>query len=283
MMYSMRLHFRDFTSPPDQCHFQVRRFTTSSTTGVHEHDFHEVFWIDDGEGWHLVNGERRKLSPGTLTLVRCDDRHGFQVDAGKSFRLINVAFSRKTWSYLVRRYDPPLGDPIEKDLPAREFSLSAPHLIELGIMTSELLAGVRSASSVDRFLLNLLYLLSVARPAGTSVNQAPAWLREACRGIADPRHFPEGTAALVKLSGRSAEHVARETRRWLGKTPTDVVNDARLAYAASRLTETDDPILRIAFDCGFENVSHFYRLFRAQYAATPGQYRARRQRLVDPT
>jgi AraC family cel operon transcriptional repressor len=250
--------------------------------GVHEHDFHEVFWIDDGQGWHLVNGERRKLLPGALTLVRSDDRHGFQADEGRSFRLVNVAFSRKTWSYLVRRYAPSQGDPMKKDLSGREFMLSAPHLTELGIMTSELVGGARNASSVDRFLLNLLYLLTVARPAGAA-EQAPAWLRDACRAIGDPQLFPEGTSALVKLTGRSPEHVAREVRRWLGKTPTDVVNDARLAHAASRLTETDDAILRIAFDCGFENVSHFYRLFRGRYAATPGQYRARRQRLVDPS
>jgi AraC family transcriptional regulator, dual regulator of chb operon len=279
----MRLRFRNFTSPADHCHFQVRRFTSGSSTGVHEHDFHEVFWIDDGQGWHLVNGERRRLSPGALTLVRSDDRHGFQADDGQSFRLVNVAFPRKTWRYLVRRYAPREGDPMTMALPAREFFLSAPHLTELGIMTGELVGGARGASSVERFLLNLLYLLTVSRPAGTTASQAPAWLREACSGIGDPSVFRDGTAALVRLSGRSAEHVAREVRRWMGKTPTDVVNDARLAHAASRLTETDDAILRIAFDCGFENVSHFYRLFRARYGATPGQYRSRRQRLVDPS
>jgi len=279
----MRLHFRDFTSPEERCHFQVRRITSTSGTAVHSHDFHEVFWIDDGEGWHLVNGERRKLAPGALTLVHADDRHGFQADEGQSFRLVNVAFARKTWSYLVHRYAPRDGDPMATALTSREFFLSAPHLTELGIMTGELVGGARSASSVERFLLNLLYVLTVARPASATTTEAPGWLREACRGIGDPRVFPEGTAALVRLSGRSAEHVAREVRRWLGKTPTDVVNDARLAHAASRLTETDDAILRIAFDCGFENVSHFYRLFRTHYGATPGQYRARRQRLIDPS
>lgn len=282
-MMRMRLRFRDFTSPAERCHFQVRRFTSTSGSGVHEHDFHEVFWIDDGEGWHLVNGERRHLSPGALTLVRSDDRHGFQADEGKSFRLVNVAFPRKTWSYLVRRYAPRDGDPMSMALSSREFFLSPPSLTELGIMTTELVGGARGAESVERFLLNLLYLLSVARPAATTAAEVPAWLREACRGIGDPRVFPEGTAALVRLSGRSAEHVAREVRRWLGKTPTDVVNDARLTHAASRLTETDDAILRIAFDCGFENVSHFYRLFRTRHGVTPGQYRARRQRLVDPS
>jgi AraC family cel operon transcriptional repressor len=278
----MRLNFRDFTSPAEHCHFQVRRFTSGTTTGVHSHDFHEVFWIDEGQGWHLINGERRRLNARALTLVRSDDRHGFQVDEGESFRLVNVAFPRKTWSYLVRRYAPSEGDPMTMALSEREFSLSAPHLTDLGIMTAELVGGARGAMSVERFLLNLFYLLTLVRPAVATTSQAPAWLREACRGIGDPRMFPEGTAALVKLSGRSAEHVAREVRRWLGKTPTDVVNDARLAHAASRLTETDDAILRIAFDCGFENVSHFYRLFRGHYGATPGQYRSRRQRLVDP-
>jgi AraC family cel operon transcriptional repressor len=282
-MTAMRLRFRDFTSPAEHCHFQVRRITSTSGTGVHEHDFHEVFWIDDGEGWHLVNGERRRLVPGALTLVRAADRHGFSADPGRSFRLVNVAFPQKTWRYLVRRYAARGSDPMRAALGAREFALSAPHMTELGVMTRELASGARAPSAVDRFLLNLLYLLGAARAATAEGREPPAWLGDACRAIADPLQFPEGTGALVRLSGRSAEHVAREVRRWLGKTPTDVVNEARLAHAAARLTETDDAILQIAFDCGFENVSHFYRLFRTRYGATPGQYRSRRQRLVDPS
>src|SRR5260221_7357026 len=172
-MMGMHLHFRDFTSPADRCHFQVRRFTSTSGAGVHSHHFHEVFWIDDGEGWHLVNGERRRLSPGALTLVRSDDRHGFQADEGQSFRLVNVAFPRTTWTYLVRRYAPPDGDPMAMSLASREFFLTGPHLTELGVMTRELVGGARGASSVERFLLNLLYLLTVARPAGEMASHAP--------------------------------------------------------------------------------------------------------------
>jgi AraC family cel operon transcriptional repressor len=81
--------------------------------------------------------------------------------------------------------------------------------------------------------------------------------------------------ALARLAKRSPEHVAREFRRYLNWTPTDVINDARMSYAADRLAASDDKITTIALDCGLENLGHFYRLFQARYGCTPRAYRVR--------
>jgi AraC family cel operon transcriptional repressor len=253
--------------------------TRQRQSALHSHDFHELFWVDAGEGWHLLNGERTRLGPGVLVLIRADDTHGFEIDADKSLLLTNVAFPVATWSYLSRRYGSRDQDVMSTDALEREFQLGASDVSELDVASAELLRGARDRRAIERFLLNVFYLLDRVRasefPPGT-----PDWLVHACQAIREQRHFQKGTSALVALAGHSAEHVAREVRRWLDKTPTDVVNDARLAHAATRLAESDTQIVEVGLECGYENISHFYRLFRERYGVSPGRYRQRQQQIV---
>jgi AraC family cel operon transcriptional repressor len=271
------LAFRDIVPPDEHCHVHTRRIMAPLAQAVHDHDFCEVFWVEEGRGVHLVNGRRRTLEAGLLLLVRPEDAHGFTIDEGQAFRLTNVAFARSTWGYVAGRYghEALLDEPIE----ARELLLDAEGARELALTARELLSGARGKMAIERFLLNLLYLIDAYKRAATPLG-APPWLEAACAAIRSPRHFAKGPSSLVRLAGRTPEHVAREARRWLGKTPTDIVNDARAAHAAARLAETDVPILDILLECGLENISHFYRLFRARYGATPGQYRRRHQRIL---
>jgi AraC family cel operon transcriptional repressor len=51
-------------------------------------------------------------------------------------------------------------------------------------------------------------------------------------------------------------------------------------HAAQRLAAGDDAILDIVLDCGFHNVSHFYKLFREQYGISPRRYRMKQGQIV---
>ena len=63
-------------------------------------------------------------------------------------------------------------------------------------------------------------------------------------------------------------------------SPSAYTNERRMEYAALMLGSTDTSIENIAHDCGIENLSHFYRLFRARYGVTPRRYRL--HHLKDP-
>jgi AraC family cel operon transcriptional repressor len=275
------LEFQTILAPHAVCHAARRSMTNSNVSTLHTHDFHEFFWIDQGKGMHLVNGERRELCPGMLVAVAAEDVHGFSVAEGDVLRLVNVAFGRETWSYLLERYRPHLGDVFRRPSAERQFALSPGDAAELASAGREVVSGTLDLRAAERFLLNVLYLAERSETSEFPA-RAPGWLVAACRGIRDKKRFVKGTNAFVRLCGMSAEHVAREARRWLGKTPTEIVNGARLEWAATRLGETDQPIIEIALECGYGNLAHFYRLFRAEYRTSPAEYRRRQQRLLEP-
>ena len=81
--------------------------------------------------------------------------------------------------------------------------------------------------------------------------------------------------SLARLSGKSPEHLSRSFRTHLGSTPTDWLNRLRLERAALRLSHTNESILAISLDLGFEHLGYFYRLFKRRYGLAPRAYRQR--------
>ena len=58
-----------------------------------------------------------------------------------------------------------------------------------------------------------------------------------------------------------------------GKTPYQLVLDARVHHAQVKLTTTQLSPAKVAFDCGFASQSHMSDVFRHRLGKTPGQVR----------
>jgi AraC family transcriptional regulator, dual regulator of chb operon len=270
-----RLLLKNFVPEGSHCHFGRGHFRHVERLQPHSHDFLEVFWIEEGVGEQEIDGERQPLTVGTLVLVHADDEHAFTARPGRTCRLANIAFAASIWSHVHQRYFSDRADLFAQSAP-RRFELTTDRLRALQQFAAEIVEGGRSLAAIERFLLNLAHLVGAPRAAAA----APDWLVSAIDRLAEPRHFTEGPRALMTLAGRSAEHVAREARRCYARTPTDLVNSARMAWAARRLAESDDDIFAVCLACGLSNLGHFYRLFRAAHGVTPLRYRQSHRRIV---
>ena len=58
-----------------------------------------------------------------------------------------------------------------------------------------------------------------------------------------------------------------------GKSLSDFIVDVRLGVAARKLVDTDEPVSGICFDCGFNTLSNFNRLFRNRKGCSPTEFR----------
>ncbi|MGE9271474.1 MAG: helix-turn-helix domain-containing protein [Verrucomicrobiales bacterium] len=89
----------------------------------------------------------------------------------------------------------------------------------------------------------------------------------------------EGLPALIRVMGRSREHVTRSFRQHLGQTPTEWLNRERIERACLLLATTRLSVLEIALDCGFESSSYFHKCFRETMRTTPRLYRVNLMRI----
>lgn len=247
-------------------------FSSTRVTRLHTHDFPEVFWIESGSGLHEINGERRRLDTGDLVIVRPADCHRLEAVDERGFSLVNLAYSPLIRADLLNRHRHELGallDPLEK-LPCR-VRMTGPMLATLRRRVVMLSNSPRSRVSVESFLLGLQEYCRLEKEP--MLPPMPDWLRHAMMSAKRPEVFARGVPALVKASGRSAEHVARTLKAVLGMTPTDYLNQIRMEFAARELRVTERPIVDIALDCGLGNLSYFYALFREAHGMAPRAYR----------
>jgi AraC-like DNA-binding protein len=90
-------------------------------------------------------------------------------------------------------------------------------------------------------------------------------------------HFDQSCSlqSLADLAGLSRFHFARMFAAIVGQSPNQYLINIRMRSAADRLLSTKTPIAQIAFDVGFNDISHFYSCFRDAFGCTPRQWRFR--------
>ena len=88
---------------------------------------------------------------------------------------------------------------------------------------------------------------------------------------------PLTLSSLADTFHMSEKYFSRYFRNATGQTFTAYLNTIRMNHACQLLLETDDTVLEIALECGYENVSYFIRLFGNLMHCTPLQYRLSKQ------
>ena len=119
------LRIRDFVPPGMHFHLAAPIIiSTRKPDNEHDHDFHEIFYVEAGLGWHWINGERRPLVPASLVLVRDTDAHALTAEA-ENVQIANIAFSKKYWNQILSRYFSANPDPMNLPVSQRTRIMAA--------------------------------------------------------------------------------------------------------------------------------------------------------------
>ena len=81
------------------------------------------------------------------------------------------------------------------------------------------------------------------------------------------------TEQIAASAAISVSECLRCFRRMMDLTPKEYLRQHRIRHAVQLLENTDKSITRIGEECGFEDMSYFARVFRAEKGCTPSEYR----------
>lgn len=252
-------------------------------TYLHTHDFYELFLIEEGEIYHFINGRQDVMRKGDIYFVRPEDEHCFQRGNCKKAQFVNMAFSgnifQKAETVMNLYFDTKQNDSsVEIHLPPRmELAIQA-KMTFLAREKTSLSLMVRQDLVVS-ILLDCLLLLYSQQAFEESV---PEWLEQACLRMRQNQNYLDGLEKFIELAGKSQEHLTRCMKKYYHVTPTEYINQIRLEQTTILLETTDDSILDIMLECGFNNVSHFNQLFKKNYGLTPSRYRALNHSVINP-
>ena len=80
-------------------------------------------------------------------------------------------------------------------------------------------------------------------------------------------------ATLADIAGMSPSAFSRFFKLHTGRNLTDYIIDIRLGYATRMLVDTSRSISEISFNCGFNNLSNFNRIFKKKKGCSPSEFR----------
>ena len=78
---------------------------------------------------------------------------------------------------------------------------------------------------------------------------------------------------LADMVGMTPVSFSRFFRLRTGKTLSDYILDIRLGYATRLLVDSSRTVAEICYDCGFNNLSNFNRLFKRKKGCSPKEFR----------
>ena len=87
---------------------------------------------------------------------------------------------------------------------------------------------------------------------------------------ADPDFNTDSLASELNMSQRSMQ---RKIKALVDLTPVQLIVEYRLKKAEALLKDPEMHVTDIAFDVGFGDLSHFYRVFKKKHGMPPSQYR----------
>ncbi|MCJ8298843.1 MAG: AraC family transcriptional regulator [Pseudomonadales bacterium] len=80
---------------------------------------------------------------------------------------------------------------------------------------------------------------------------------------------------MANLSGWSLSSFSRDFKALYKMPPKQWLQQRRMSQAHQLLLDTDQSVTDVALTLGFENISHFIKLFKQQYQVTPKQIKLR--------
>lgn len=262
------------TDPTTGC---LCRYVRSDTEYFrpHYHNYYELFLVIKGNVHHIVNDTEQFLTEGQLLFIRDYDVHDYLRSDDNAFEFINLSFTKDTldsmFAFLGNGFPsealltaklPPMASlsPTEKE----KLSYS---LLELNENSDKAYVTCRARALLVHIFTTFFFDYAENKP------DIPAWLEIAYEKMKYPQNFIAGAARMYQLSGKSREHLTRCLKQYYQTTPTALVTELRLEHACRLLLLSNLNITDICYECGFENLSWFYKIFAEHYGTTPSAYR----------
>ncbi len=240
------------------------------------HDGFSVSAVVGGNFTYRSDAGQGLLYPGALLLgnngscFECGHQHGIG-DRCISLNVHEEQFSEvaaAATSTSRFRFSAPSLPPSPKALPViaqMEALTCAPSLLRSEELALRIIERVIALMASDR--------QTPAAPTGRETRR----VIEAIRLVESEAGRPLELKEMAAVAGVSKYHFLRVFRRLTGVTPHRYLISARLRRAALALTSSRLPVLEIALDSGFGDLSTFNKTFRAVFGLTPTQYRDTRR------
>lgn len=250
---------------------------------LHWHDEMEIVYIKKGQGMVTVEFNQYKVTKDTIVIILPGQLHSIEQCENDAMEYENIIFdaamlfSKKEDSSSIDFLRPLLNGQIIVPTVYSSISNHYDAIADCMDACDEICKTKPEGYElfVKGKLFELFFVLS---------NRCR--IEEGTRGVASlgkmkvimkyvENHYRDKITIsdVAKQVEFSESHFMRYFKEVMGSSFIQYLKDYRLTMAARLLLASDESILMIAEEVGFDNLSYFNRAFKKKYAMTPREYR----------
>ena len=266
------------------CFYLVDRFKDRFTFPMHRHNEFELNFLSNCQGARRVVGDSiETVDSCDLVLVGHGIEHGWLQHecTSPAIREITIQFSEDLFGdiFLAKRQMQGIRNLLNES--ANGIAFSMPTIWKV----HNRLEKLSTTDSGFQGLLDFMALLNEMAEIGDYrllATSSFASVDPACdsRRVRKVQEYIDANykedirlADLASLVGMTPTAFSRFFKLRTGKSISDYIIDVRLGHASRLLVDSTTSIAEICYDCGFNNISNFNRIFKKKKGQSPKIFR----------
>ena len=268
----------------EDCFYLIDRYKVSFTYPIHKHNEVELNFVQNSKGARRVVGDSiEELGECDLALIGGGLEHVWEQGDCKNSRIreITIQFSPDLLgeNFLGKNQLASIRKLLDKA--SRGIAFDMPAIMKVYGMLDDITHTQPGFYRVLK-LLSILYELSVAEGSHelSSTSFAHSRISSDSRRVQKVEEYIDNNYSseirlqtLSDMVGMTPTAFSRFFKLRTGKTISDYIIDIRLGVASRKLVDSTMSVAEICYDCGFNNVSNFNRIFKRKKGCSPKLFR----------
>lgn len=235
----------------------------------HYHDYFELYYLESGERYHMIQDQLYLLKPGEFILFSPYMMH-------HSFGEENMPFKRLLVYFQMDEINSPnLLAALERGTGVYQPDEEVRRIIYkmMQALLKEQNQPLAFSCDYMHSLLNLLLLTIIRQTQGFVKPEAGNRISNVIHYIHNHYYEDINLEHLAQVFYISPYYLCREFKRITNSTIVQYINTTRIMNAQRKFMETDKNITEISKETGFSNITHFNRVFKSVTGMAPSVYR----------
>ena len=266
------------------CFTVFARTKTEFDFPVHYHEEFELNFIKNGKGVKRIIGDHvEEIGEYELVLIGPNLQHAWFTHKCKSHEIteITIQFHKDLFDekFLRRNQLSFIRTMLGNSLRGILFSFETASLLSSRIMRLSKKSGFESVLE----LMSILHELSISRHSRMLSNSTfnnmenfsynSRRIERVMEYLNENFHNPISLTEIARLTNMAESAFSRFFKTRTGMTFIDSLTEIRLGHASRMLIDTTQSVSEIAYECGFNNISNFNRIFKKKKGCTPKEFK----------